>query len=95
MISLTRQNRHRNSGFKEEADESTCGYFEFGTLMSPRFLFLVFRNLKTKLLGFGIESNLSANTISQQLTTTKKKGTHDSKALHGNSTPEQSEFVSL
>lgn len=26
--------------------------------MSPRFLFLVFRNLKTKLLGFGIESNI-------------------------------------
>lgn len=26
--------------------------------MSPRCLFLVFRNLKTKLLGFGIESSI-------------------------------------
>lgn len=47
-----------NSGLKEEVDEFTFGYFEFGTFTSPRFLFLVFRNLKTKLLGFGIESNL-------------------------------------
>lgn len=43
---------------KEEVDEFTFGYFEFGTFMSPGLLFLVFRNLKTKLLGFGIESSI-------------------------------------
>lgn len=48
----------RNSRLKEEVDEFTFGYFEFGTFMSPRFLFLVFRNLKTKLLGFGIDSSI-------------------------------------
>lgn len=47
-----------NSKLREEVDEFTFGYFEFGTFMSPRFLFLVFRNLKTKWLGFGIESNI-------------------------------------
>lgn len=43
---------------REEVGEFTFGYFEFGTFMSPRFLFLVFRNLKTKRLGFGIESSI-------------------------------------
>lgn len=48
----------RNSRLREEGDEFTSGYFEFGTFMSPSFLFLVSRNLKTKWLGFGIESNV-------------------------------------
>lgn len=48
----------RNSRLREEVDEFTFGYFEFGTFMSPRFLFLDFRNLKTKWLGFGMESRL-------------------------------------
>jgi hypothetical protein len=50
------------SSLKEEVDEFTFGYFEFGTFMSPRFLFLVFRNLKTKLLGFGIASSIFPQT---------------------------------
>lgn len=43
---------------EEEVDEFTLGYFVFGTFMAPRFPFLVFRNLKTKLLGFGTESSI-------------------------------------
>lgn len=42
----------------EEVDEFTLGYFVSGTFMAPRFPFLVFRNLKTKLLGFGNESSI-------------------------------------
>lgn len=53
----TRKNRT-----KEEVGEFTLGYFEFGTFMSPRFLFLVFRNLKTKWLGFGSESSIFPQT---------------------------------
>lgn len=55
---ITQTEQTENSRLKEEVDEFTFGYFEFGTFMSSRFLFLVFRNLKTKLLGFGIESNI-------------------------------------
>lgn len=56
IINQTEQTR--NSKLGEEVDEFTFGYFEFGTFMSPRFLFLVFRDLKTKWLGFGIESTI-------------------------------------
>lgn len=56
VISLARQDRQ--SRLEEEVDEFTFGYFESGTFTSPRFLFLVFRNLKTKWLGLGIESDI-------------------------------------
>lgn len=53
----------RNSRLREEVDEFTFGYFEFGTFMSPRFLFLDFRNLKTKWLGFGMESSIFSQIL--------------------------------
>lgn len=61
MMSLARQ-----TDKEEQAQTGSrwvhCGYFEFGTFMSPRFLILVLRNLKTKLLGFGIESSIFPQT---------------------------------
>lgn len=57
MMSLARQ-----TDKEEQAQTGSrwvhCGYFEFGTFMSPRFLILVLRDLKTKLLGLGIESSI-------------------------------------
>lgn len=55
---INQKEQARNSRLREEVDEFTFGYFEFGTFMSPRFLFLDFRNLKTKWVGFGMKSSI-------------------------------------
>lgn len=51
-------NQTEQAWLREEVDEFTFGYFEFGTFMSPRLLFLDFRNLKTKWLGFGMKNSI-------------------------------------
>lgn len=49
-MSLARQTRR--SRLKQEVDEFTSGYFEFGTFMSSKVSYFSFEEFENKIVGF-------------------------------------------